>query len=66
MRNFLRKYAEMRGHVATALKLFMDDIGDKAPPKDSYLKLNRVSGNFNPPPPPPIFDAYVSEVRAGD
>ena len=48
MRNFLRKYAEARGHFATAVKSLMDEVGDKAPPKDSYLKLTKV-GNVHYP-----------------
>lgn len=47
LRSFLRQFAEVRGHLATALKVMMDEVSDKVPSKDSYLKITQVSTRKN-------------------
>ena len=43
VKSFLRNYAEARGHLATALKSLMDEIDDKTPSKETFLKYIGVS-----------------------
>lgn len=42
MQNFLKEYAEARGHVATAAKMVVDEILEKGLSKESDLKLIEV------------------------
>ena len=43
VKSFLRSYAEARGHLATALKSLMEEIDDKTPSRETFLKYIGVS-----------------------